>query len=201
MASGPGQSSTPVSAPSISNSLDRYLIIHVATTCDEHGVYVTKDSAEVIEIGWLLLDAKTSEEVGQLLLEYSCLMFLWTVASRKCSRQTSKYSHNASLQWVATFLISQYLLHKSAVRVEKAFQIRDTISSLGVILCEKPWPCRKRKESNPSRHFLFGNSPPAQHFTNEHRLSFSSRVFFPSLSSSVLSITILCEWLASNLTI
>lgn len=42
---------------------DRYVVIHVATTCDEHGVYVTKDSAEVIEIGWLLLDAKNFEEV------------------------------------------------------------------------------------------------------------------------------------------
>ena len=44
--------------------IDRYIVIHVATTCDEHGVYVTKDSAEVIEIGWLLLDAKNCEEVG-----------------------------------------------------------------------------------------------------------------------------------------
>lgn len=45
-------------------SVDRYVVIHVATTCDEHGVYVTKDSAEVIEIGWILVDAKTLEEVG-----------------------------------------------------------------------------------------------------------------------------------------
>jgi hypothetical protein len=44
--------------------LDRYVVIHVATTCDEHGVYVTKDSAEVIEIGWILLDAQKCEEVG-----------------------------------------------------------------------------------------------------------------------------------------
>jgi hypothetical protein len=44
-------------------NLDRYVVIHVATTCDEHGVYVTKDSAEVIELGWILLDAKTCEEV------------------------------------------------------------------------------------------------------------------------------------------
>lgn len=44
-------------------SLDRYVVIHVATTCDEHGVYVTKDSAEVIELGWILLDAKTCDEV------------------------------------------------------------------------------------------------------------------------------------------
>jgi len=48
------------------SNLDRYVVIHVATTCDEHGVYVTKDSAEVIEIGWILLDAKTLEEVSAL---------------------------------------------------------------------------------------------------------------------------------------
>ena len=45
------------------NGLDRYVVIHVATTCDEHGVYVTKDSAEVIELGWILLDANSCEEV------------------------------------------------------------------------------------------------------------------------------------------
>ena len=45
------------------NNLDRYVVMHVATTCDEHGVYVTKDSAEVIEFGWILIDAKTHEEV------------------------------------------------------------------------------------------------------------------------------------------
>jgi hypothetical protein len=43
--------------------LDRYVVIHVATTCDEHGVYVTKDSAEVIELGWILLDSKNCDEV------------------------------------------------------------------------------------------------------------------------------------------
>jgi len=48
--------------------LDRYVVIHVATTCDEHGVYVTKDSAEVIELGWILLDCKTSEEVGRSII-------------------------------------------------------------------------------------------------------------------------------------
>lgn len=47
---------------------DRYIVIHVATTCDEHGVYVTKDSAEVIELGWILLDANSLEEVRMLLL-------------------------------------------------------------------------------------------------------------------------------------
>ncbi|KAI9857040.1 MAG: hypothetical protein M1813_008646 [Trichoglossum hirsutum] len=44
-------------------NLDRYIVIHVATTCDEHGVYVTKDSAEVIELGWILLNAKNLEEL------------------------------------------------------------------------------------------------------------------------------------------
>jgi hypothetical protein len=51
-------------APYQPPNLDRYVVIHVATTCDEHGVYVTKDSAEVIEIGWILLDAKNREEVS-----------------------------------------------------------------------------------------------------------------------------------------
>lgn len=55
-----------VSAPT--PKLDRYIVIHVATTCDEHGVYVTKDSAEVIELGWILLDTKTCEEVGSFFL-------------------------------------------------------------------------------------------------------------------------------------
>ena len=53
---------TTASNPQAPN-LDRYVVIHVATTCDEHGVYVTKDSAEVIELGWILLDAKSCEEV------------------------------------------------------------------------------------------------------------------------------------------
>ncbi|KAF2754837.1 hypothetical protein EJ05DRAFT_135120 [Pseudovirgaria hyperparasitica] len=49
------------SAPQGSN-LDKYVVIHIATTCDEHGVYVTKDSAEVIEVGAIIVDAKTLEE-------------------------------------------------------------------------------------------------------------------------------------------
>ena len=55
------------SAPPTAPKLDRYVVIHVATTCDEHGVYVTKDSAEVIELGWILLDSKTCDEVRQVL--------------------------------------------------------------------------------------------------------------------------------------
>ena len=53
--------------PSSAYSYDKYCIIHIATTCDEHGVYVTKDSAEVIEIGWVVVDARdpTLPEVCQ----------------------------------------------------------------------------------------------------------------------------------------
>lgn len=49
--------------------IDRYVVIHVATTCDEHGVYVTKDSAELIELGWILLDAHNLEEVSTAVRE------------------------------------------------------------------------------------------------------------------------------------
>jgi hypothetical protein len=49
-------------------NIDRYVVIHVATTCDEHGVYVTKDSAEVIELGWILVDANSLEEVRNTIL-------------------------------------------------------------------------------------------------------------------------------------
>lgn len=42
-------------------SFEKYCVIHIATTCDEHGVYVTKDSAEVIEIGWVVVDAQNPE--------------------------------------------------------------------------------------------------------------------------------------------
>lgn len=50
----------PSSASSFSHApqFDKYCVIHIATTCDEHGVYVTKDSAEVIEIGWVVVDAR-----------------------------------------------------------------------------------------------------------------------------------------------
>jgi hypothetical protein len=70
--------SQPTPSPQAAN-LDRYVVIHVATTCDEHGVYVTKDSAEVIELGWILLDAKSCEEVSlpiQLQLQAQLLTYL-----------------------------------------------------------------------------------------------------------------------------
>lgn len=91
-----------VTAPS--PKLDRYIVIHVATTCDEHGVYVTKDSAEVIELGWILLDTKTCEEVyiysiyclisGVCGADVCCCL----VAPGKCPRQARQHSHHAPLQ-------------------------------------------------------------------------------------------------------
>ena len=61
-------------------NLDRYVVIHVATTCDEHGVFVTKDSAEVIELGWILLDAKSAEEV-----RIATCLYLNVMLIRDCS--------------------------------------------------------------------------------------------------------------------
>ena len=77
MANNPGQKP----------NLDRYVVIHVATTCDEHGVFVTKDSAEVIELGWILLDAKSAEEVSGIVssipsaihLGLTCITYRFTV--------------------------------------------------------------------------------------------------------------------------
>jgi hypothetical protein len=41
---------------------DGYMVTHVAAICGEHGIDVTKDSAEAIEPGWILLDAKCCSE-------------------------------------------------------------------------------------------------------------------------------------------
>lgn len=77
----------PVPAP------DRYIVIHVATTCDEHGVYVTKDSAEVIEIGWILVDAKTFDEVG-ITMQF-CLLLAYMEAD-KCFFLAHSFTMRAS---------------------------------------------------------------------------------------------------------
>lgn len=105
-------------------SVDRYVVIHVATTCDEHGVYVTKDSAEVIELGWILLDANTLEEVSLLpTRDCPCVLAVHddnepSVSTRRISlhlsnanpgfplldhtrerpRQASQHSHHTSVQ-------------------------------------------------------------------------------------------------------
>lgn len=41
-----------------------YVVVHLTTTCDEHGVYVTKDSSELIEMAWILADSDTLKEVS-----------------------------------------------------------------------------------------------------------------------------------------
>ena len=79
---------------------DRYVVIHVATTCDEHGVYVTKDSAEVIELGWILLDAKTLDEVRFCPARCRCICggagaggcLLLAVVAREGNRRTGSRS-------------------------------------------------------------------------------------------------------------
>ena len=79
--------------------IDRYVVIHVATTCDEHGVYVTKDSAEVIEIGWLLLDAKNCEEVSDLLaVSVIVKLTLLPAAPGKHSREARQHTNHTVVQ-------------------------------------------------------------------------------------------------------
>ena len=92
------------SAQSQQGNLDRYVVIHVATTCDEHGVYVTKDSAEVIELGWILLDAKNCEEVrsahgtSYVYPECSLLTLVLAAAPRECPRKAHQHPYYTSLQ-------------------------------------------------------------------------------------------------------
>lgn len=84
--------------------VDRYVVIHVATTCDEHGVYVTKDSAEVIELGWILLDAGTLDEVGldrmswTTQIHLSLTDFLALGHSGECSCKAHQHAHHSSVQ-------------------------------------------------------------------------------------------------------
>lgn len=84
-------------------SIDRYVVIHVATTCDEHGVYVTKDSAEVIEFGWIMLDAKTCDEASALpepAAQITSDMVPSADVPREHSCETCQHSHHAPLQSV-----------------------------------------------------------------------------------------------------
>ena len=87
--------------PAQQANLDRYVVIHVATTCDEHGVYVTKDSAEVIELGWILLDAKTCEEVSLNLLLHVPLPsanFIPSAPPGERAREAHQHSHYPVVQ-------------------------------------------------------------------------------------------------------
>jgi hypothetical protein len=54
--------------PHLRHNINRCVVIHVATTCDEHGVYVTKDSAEVEQLRQLLpsIDFLPNTPVDQL---------------------------------------------------------------------------------------------------------------------------------------
>lgn len=81
------------------NNLDRYVVVHVATTCDEHGVYVTKDSAEVIELGWILLDAKNCEEVyGSNTITYPAMTNITIAPSGIDFGETRQYPDYPAVQ-------------------------------------------------------------------------------------------------------
>ncbi|ABN65209.2 Asparagine-rich protein (ARP protein), partial [Scheffersomyces stipitis CBS 6054] len=44
---------------------DVYIVVHIATTCDESTTYVTKDSSELIEFAWSVVDATTLENLDK----------------------------------------------------------------------------------------------------------------------------------------
>ena len=44
---------------------DIYIIVHLATTCDDSTTYVTKDSSELIEFAWETLDTSTLETLSK----------------------------------------------------------------------------------------------------------------------------------------
>lgn len=48
-------SSTSHESHTHTNAMSRYVVVHVLTTCDEHGVYVTRDSTEIIELAWTVV--------------------------------------------------------------------------------------------------------------------------------------------------
>jgi hypothetical protein len=104
--------------------LDRYIVIHVATTCDEHGVYVTKDSAEVIELGWILLNAKNLEEVMR------------TIFSTMSKVSVGKYFQFTILtiyinRSIVRAFLSNLSTRPSLLYVVSAFQFETSILPLG----------------------------------------------------------------------
>lgn len=44
---------------------DLYVVVHIATTCDESTAYVARDSTELIELAWLVVDASSLENTHQ----------------------------------------------------------------------------------------------------------------------------------------
>ncbi|KAF2858583.1 hypothetical protein K470DRAFT_220973 [Piedraia hortae CBS 480.64] len=57
-------SQPPLNSAANGYAFEKFCVMHIATTCDEHGMYVTRDSAEVIEIGWVVVCCANS--VSQL---------------------------------------------------------------------------------------------------------------------------------------
>uniref|UniRef100_A0A060T5Y3 ARAD1B11484p n=1 Tax=Blastobotrys adeninivorans TaxID=409370 RepID=A0A060T5Y3_BLAAD len=42
--------------------MDAHVVVHCTTTCDEHGVYVTKDSCELVELAWVILGPRAAHD-------------------------------------------------------------------------------------------------------------------------------------------
>lgn len=43
---------------------DVYVIIHITSTNEDHSAYVPKDASEIIELAWIIVDAKSLQEVS-----------------------------------------------------------------------------------------------------------------------------------------
>ncbi|KAI4257740.1 MAG: hypothetical protein LQ352_001515 [Teloschistes flavicans] len=111
-------------------SIDRYVVIHVATTCDEHGVYVTKDSAEVIELGWIMLDAKTCDETYR---ESILVKPVNTPITPLCSLSRPKYPNTAALADPSTASLTTLTWE----HVRTAGSFRDAINRFDTFAQEK----------------------------------------------------------------
>ncbi|KAL9018918.1 MAG: hypothetical protein Q9185_003830 [Variospora sp. 1 TL-2023] len=142
------------SNPTPKPSIDRYVVIHVATTCDEHGVYVTKDSAEVIELGWILLDAKSCDEASvPLNITLSngerLIVRLAVDAPGEHPRQAREHAHHAPLQSVLLALLLRSANAKTGTaslttltweHVRTAGSFRDAINRFDSFAQEKLLP-------------------------------------------------------------
>ena len=113
----PTPASEPRQAPAQA-SFDKYCVIHIATTCDEHGVYVTKDSAEVIEVGWVVVDAR-----DPALPEVCCRY-------PPCKQLPSDRRRDDETSWVATD-------NRRSFTTSQCLSVRPTHRSLR---CARPSP-------------------------------------------------------------
>jgi len=140
---------------------DRYVVIHVATTCDEHGVYVTKDSAEVIELGWIVLDGSSLDEVS--ICPVSDIAPAPLAPAPLANRLLSPCSFTARASWSSP-----------STRPSLPFAVSITSPPLPHCVCSSPWSIARsllRLSCWPCPHLPLGASPqltPFLHSEPDH---------------------------------